>query len=243
MKDIQKVLDTEIAWIKDFFKKTGGTTAVVGISGGKDSTVVAALCARALGKENVIGVMMPNGVQSDIDDSKRLCELLGIKTYTVNIQDAYKGIVDAMPEGMEITPQFKTNTPSRLRMVTLYSIAACTPGARVANTGNFDEGYVGYTTIYGDLAGDFALLRNLHVSEVVALGDLLGLPYDLTHKAPSDGMCGKTDEENMGFTYHDVELFSETGDAPNADKISARHKVNVFKKTLINPPAPEFEGL
>ena len=238
MENAQIVLDNIISWIQEFFRSTGGKRAVVGISGGKDSSVVAAMCARALGKENVIGVLMPNGTQSDIDDSRRLCAHIGIKTYTINIKAAYDGIVSALPSDLELTPQFKTNTPSRLRMVTLYSVAACLDGARVANTGNYDEGFVGYTTIYGDLAGDFAPLRCLHVSEVVALGDLLGLPYDLVHKAPSDGMCGKTDEENMGITYHDVEVFSETGHAPNEDKIKARHDVNLFKKTLINPPSP-----
>lgn len=238
MENAQLVLDNIISWIQDFFKKTGGKRAVVGISGGKDSSVVAAMCVKALGKENVIGVLMPNGTQSDIEDSKRLCAHIGIEPYVVNIKAAYDGILSALPSDLQITPQFKTNTPSRLRMVTLYSIAACLDGARVANTGNYDEGFVGYTTIYGDCAGDFAPLRCLHVSEVVALGDLLGLPYDLTHKAPSDGMCGKTDEDNLGFTYHDVEVFSQTGDAPDAAQILAKHNANKFKSTLINPPSP-----
>ncbi len=238
MENAELVLDNIISWIQDFFKTTGGKIAVVGISGGKDSSVVAAMCARALGKDKVIGILMPNGTQSDIEDSKRLCSHIGIKSYTINIKDAYEGLLSAFPTDLQISPQFKTNTPSRLRMVSLYAVAACLDGARVANTGNYDEGFVGYTTIYGDCAGDFAPLRCLHVSEVVALGDLLGLPHDLTHKAPSDGMCGKTDEDNLGFTYHDVEIFSQTGDSPNAAKISAKHKANAFKKTLINPPTP-----
>jgi len=238
MDNAQIVLDNIISWIQDFFSATAGKRAVVGISGGKDSSVVAAMCAKALGKENVTGVLMPNGTQSDIEDSKRLCAHIGIEPYTINIKAAYEGIVSALPQELQITPQFKTNTPSRLRMVSLYAVAACLDGARVANTGNYDEGFVGYTTIYGDLAGDFAPLRCLHVSEVVALGDLLGLPYDLTHKAPSDGMCGKTDEDNLGFTYQEVELFSQTGNTPNAIQILAKHKANNFKRTLINLPSP-----
>ncbi|MGP1587158.1 MAG: NAD(+) synthase [Treponemataceae bacterium] len=249
----QNVLCGITEWIREWFKNCGGTKAVIGISGGKDSSVTAALCARALGRENVYGIMMPNGIQSDIEDSKKLCKILGINSYTVNIQNAFSGILSEMPKEFEINTNFRTNTPCRLRMTFLYAIAACIPESRVANTGNYDEAYCGYTTIYGDFAGDFAPLKNLHVSEVQALGNLLNLPYDLVHKTPSDGMCGKTDEENLGFTYLQVEKYSHNQacyklnckngnnnplEIENAKQIQAKHISNEFKQKLINIPSP-----
>ena len=201
------------------------TKVIVGVSGGKDSSVVSALLVRALGKERVIGVMMPNGEQKDISDSQKLVSHLGIKKFTVNIAKAYFGLQTAFEEAGAIlddtgdkltdddfhfsseksfSPVFKTNTPARLRMVTLYALAAQIGNCRVVNTCNLSEDLVGYSTFYGDAAGDFAPINKLTTEEVVAIGDYLGLPSSLTHKAPSDGMCGKTDEDNLGFTYHEV---------------------------------------
>ena len=173
-----------IAWVKDYFAKNGNseTKAVIGISGGKDSSTVAALCCAALGKDRVIGVMMPNGVQSDIEDSKKLCAFLGIKNYTVNIEDAYRGLTCELKKslGVGVTPaQYNTNTPARLRMATLYSVAALEGNCRVSNNGNLSERLAGYFTLWGDGAGDFAPLANLYVSEVVKLGLALGLPEEV----------------------------------------------------------------
>ena len=234
-----------IAWVKDYFAKNGNseTKAVIGISGGKDSSTVAALCCAALGKDRVIGVMMPNGVQSDIEDSKKLCAFLGIKNYTVNIEDAYRGLTCELKKslGVGVTPaQYNTNTPARLRMATLYSVAALEGNCRVSNNGNLSERLAGYFTLWGDGAGDFAPLANLYVSEVVKLGLALGLPEELCKKAPSDGMSGMTDEDKLGFTYADLEKVArgktDKMDPALVKKIKAQIKGMAFKKKLLNLP-------
>lgn len=234
-----------IAWVKDYFEKNGNsqTKAVIGISGGKDSSTVAALCCAALGKDRVIGVMMPNGLQADIEDSKKLCAFLGIKNYTVNIANAYKGLTEEIKTvtGVTETPaQYNTNTPARLRMATLYSIAAIEGNCRVSNNGNKSECIAGYFTLWGDGAGDFAPLANLYVSQVIQLGKELGLPDDLTEKAPSDGMSGMTDEQKLGFTYDQLEKVAEgktDGIAPEVvEKIQKQISTMAFKKELLNLP-------
>ena len=239
------IKDQAIKWVKDYFAKNGNdqTKAVIGISGGKDSSTVAALCCAALGKDRVIGVMMPNGVQADIEDSKKLCAFLGIKNYTVNIADAYKGLTDQIKAvtGVEQTPpQYNTNTPARLRMATLYSIAAIEGNCRVSNNGNKSECIAGYFTLWGDGAGDFAPLANLYVSQVIQLGKDLGLPTELVEKAPSDGMSGMTDEQKLGFTYDQLEKVAEgktEGITPEVvEKIENQIKNMAFKKELLNLP-------
>jgi len=239
------IKDEAIAWVQDYFKKNGNenTKAVIGISGGKDSSTVAALCCAALGKERVIGVMMPNGIQADIEDSKRLCAFLGIKNYTVNINKAYEGLTSAIKEacGIKETPaQYNTNTPARLRMASLYSIAALEGNCRVSNNGNYSECLAGYFTLWGDGAGDFAPLARLFVSEVIQLGKDLGLPQELVEKAPSDGMSGMTDEEKLGFSYCDLENVARG----NTDKVSPelckkiqdKFSSMAFKIKLLNIP-------
>lgn len=247
------IKDQAIQWIKDYFEKNGNaeTKAIIGISGGKDSSVVAALCCAALGKERVIGVMMPNGVQSDIADSIKLCNFLGIKNYTVNIGSAYDALskeIKTVTQTENTTPQFNTNTPSRLRMSTLYGIAALDGNARISCNGNYSERLAGYFTIWGDGAGDFAPLANLFVDEVVQLGLDLGLPKDLCVKAPADGMSGKTDEDNLGFTYAELKKVA-TGNEAEVDpdkvqKIKTKLKNLDFKRKLLNLPCfePKREG-
>lgn len=203
--------DTIIEFIKDFFADKKGP-AVIGISGGKDSTVCAALLAEALGPERVVGVMMPNGEQKDIADSHQVIEMLGIQAMKVNIGPVYDALrtqidtSDIKDSPDQWTPLFTTNTPARLRMVTLYGIAAQL-GGFVCNTCNASEDWVGYSTKWGDAVGDFSLLNYLTKTEVVALGDYMKLSAELIHKAPSDGMCGKTDEDNMGFTYEELDFY------------------------------------
>ena len=196
MFNAEKIKNDCIEWIKDFFEKNGkDSNAVIGISGGKDSSVVAALLAEALGKERVIGVLMPCGVQSDIDMAELLVEHLGIKSYVVNIEDAISGLKGSIPEEIEISKQAEINLPPRIRMATLYMISQCFNG-RVANTCNLSEDWVGYSTRYGDSAGDFSPLSNLTVTEVKEIGRALKLPECLIEKVPSDGLTGKTDEDN-----------------------------------------------
>ena len=219
-----------IEWIRSFFEENGaGCNAVVGISGGKDSSIVAALCVEALGKERVIGVLMPNGVQADIDMAMLLVNHLGIKHYVINIKDAVEAEVKALP--FEPSVQTITNIPPRIRMTTLYAVAQSNNG-RVANTCNLSEDWVGYSTRYGDQAGDFSTCSFLTVDEMKQIGRLCGLPDVLIDKVPIDGLCGKTDEDNLGFTYAVLDRYIRTGeiDDENIKKnIDDRHRRNLFK--------------
>ncbi|MCQ2591348.1 MAG: NAD(+) synthase [Treponema sp.] len=241
--NVEETAKEVIQWIKDWFAANGNeqTKAVIGISGGKDSSVVAKLLCEALGKERVVGVMMPNGVQKDISDSQKLCEILGIQTFTINIQDAYKGLTQEisskLPESDFSYSVYNTNTPARLRMTTLYGISAIIGNSMVANTCNLSEDVMGYSTFYGDSAGSFSPICKLTTEEVVAIGDFLGLPESLTHKAPSDGMCGKTDEDNLGWTYHEVnEVVRKNIKGEHYEKIVQRWKRNKFKIEIIQLP-------
>lgn len=234
--------DKCVQWIKDWFEENGkGCNAIVGISGGKDSSVVAALCVKALGRERVIGVLMPCGEQADIDMAKLLVNHLGIKSYEVNIANAVNGLLNEL-KGFEITSQTRINLSPRIRMSTLYAVGQSMNG-RVANTCNLSEDWVGYSTRYGDSAGDFSPLSNLTVTEVKAIGRELGLPVELVDKVPIDGLSGKTDEENLGFTYDMLDRYIREGVCEN-EAVRARiddlHKKNLFKLQLM--PCFKYEA-
>ena len=235
-----EVKDRCVDWIRDFFDENGKEyNAVVGISGGKDSSIVAALCVEALGKDRVIGVLMPNGEQSDISYSYFLCGNLGIKFVTVPIENAVNGVLNAMKENVNISEQTIINLPARIRMSTLYAVSQSMNG-RVANTCNLSEDWVGYSTRYGDAAGDFSPLSNLTVTEIKQIGRVLGLPDDLIDKVPSDGLCGKTDEDNLGFTYDVLDKYVRTGEIEDEEvkkKIDTMHEKNLFKLQLM----PSFQ--
>ncbi|MBP3617792.1 MAG: NAD(+) synthase [Lachnospiraceae bacterium] len=224
-----------VQWIRDWFEVNGkGCNAVVGISGGKDSSVVAALCVEALGKDRVIGVLMPCGVQADIDMARKLVNFLEIRNYEVNIKNALDGVLNALPD-IEISTQTKTNLPPRIRMAVLYAVSQSVNG-RVANTCNLSEDWVGYATRYGDSAGDFSPLSRFTVAEVKAIGRELGLPADLVDKVPIDGLCGKTDEDNLGFTYAVLDRYIREGiceDEAVKERIDRLHRNNLFKLELM----------
>ena len=208
---------------------------MIGISGGKDSSVAAALCVEALGADRVIGVLMPNGEQKDIDAAYALTDHLGIKRYVVNVKDAVEGILKNLPAEIEITDQTRNNIPPRIRMSTLYAVSQSCNG-RVVNTCNLSEDWVGYSTRYGDSVGDFSPLSRLTVAEVKEIGYLLGLPRQLVDKTPIDGLCGKTDEENLGFTYAELDRYIRTGEIDDQEKkeiIDRKHKANLFKLELM----------
>ena len=244
MFDAVKIKNQCVEWIRRFFAENGpDCNAVVGISGGKDSSVVAALCVEALGAERVIGVLMPCGEQADIDCSLQLVNHLGIRYYTVNIQAAMEGLKGAMPEDLPLSVQSITNLPPRIRMATVYAVSQSVNG-RVANTCNLSEDWVGYSTRYGDSVGDFSPLSRLTVAEVKEIGHLLGLPYELVEKVPIDGLCGKTDEDNLGFTYAELDRYIRTGEIEDADKkarIDRLHRINRFKLELMPIFEPDFE--
>ena len=237
----KEMKDKCVAWIQEFFKNNGSDcNAVVGISGGKDSSIVAALCVEALGKERVIGVLMPCGVQADIEMAKKLVNHLEIKSYEVNVEAAVNGVLNALPD-IEITSQTRTNLPPRIRMATLYAVSQSVNG-RVANTCNLSEDWVGYSTRYGDSVGDFSPLSHLTVTEAKEIGRILGLPEDLVDKVPIDGLCGKTDEENLGFSYATLDRYIREGvceDEVLKEKIDRMHKNNLFKLKFMPCFKPE----
>ena len=237
--DPKTVKDRCVAWIRDFFEKNGpGCNAIIGVSGGKDSSVTAALCCEALGRERVIGVLMPCGIQSDIDMARLLVNHLGIRSFEINIQNPVDGLLKAL--AFEPSVQTKTNIPPRIRMTALYAVGQSFNG-RVANTCNLSEDWVGYSTRYGDAAGDFSPLAHLTVTEVKAIGRELGLPGVLVDKVPSDGLCGKTDEDNLGFTYVELDRYIREGIEPAAEKkerIDILHARNLFKLSLM----PSFDS-
>ena len=242
MFDAKRVKDQCVQWIRDWFEENGkGCNAVLGISGGKDSSICAALCVEALGRDRVIGVTMPNGVQPDIDDSVKLIHYLGIRRYNVNIGAAFQALMGEVEAqlGEKASDQTRINMPPRLRMTALYAVSQSNNG-RVVNTCNLSEDWVGYSTRYGDAAGDFSPLGGLTVAEVLAVGMELGLPEELVHKTPSDGLCGKSDEDNLGFTYAVLDQYIRTGvceDPATKALIDRKHALNLFKLK----PIPHFD--
>ena len=233
-----------IEWVKKYFEETAApdTKAVIGISGGKDSSVAAAICVKALGKDRVIGVLMPKGEQSNIDCSQLLVNTLDIENYTVNIGETVNFLTNELEKNITLSGQAVINTPARIRMATVYAVAASLNG-RVVNTCNLSEDWVGYSTKFGDSAGDFSPLSTLTVTEVLKIGDFIGLPCQLVHKIPIDGLCGKTDEENLGFTYAELDRYirgeNDLSDKPELkDKIDRMHKNNLHKLELM----PQFKS-
>ena len=232
MKESEKVIE----WIKQYFKDNGkDCNAIIGISGGCDSSVTAALLVKALGKDRVIGVLMPNGDQYDIDCSYQLVKFLDIKYYVININKPYLELTNEIDTKLKIDSKsydiYRTNTPSRLRMATLYGISGLFNG-RVANTCNLSEDYVGYSTKFGDSAGDFSPISNFTKTEVRELGEELGLPKNLVYKVPEDGMSFKSDEEKLGFTYEVLDKYIRTGEIDDLkikEKIDKMHLANLHK--------------
>ncbi|HBI86084.1 MAG TPA: NAD(+) synthase [Ruminococcus sp.] len=240
--NVDRAIEDCCRWIQDWFAENGdGCQAVLGISGGKDSSVCAAMLVRALGVHRVIGVMMPRGEQSDIADSQLLCKHLGITNCTVNIGEAADAVERAVSAVTPLSNQTITNIPPRIRMTTLYAVSQSVNG-RVANTCNLSEDWVGYSTRWGDSVGDFAPLAQFTVTEVKAIGRALGLPAQLVDKAPSDGLCGKTDEDNLGFTYAELDRYIREGIEPEPEikaLIDRKHKLNLFKLKMM--PAFPFD--
>ncbi len=230
--DAHDAVNKCVDWIRNFFKENGLTcNAVLGVSGGKDSSIVAALLVKALGKDRVIGVLMPNGIQNDIDDAYGICNELGIRHFVINIKDAYDGAIKAINESCELTNQAIINLAPRIRMSILYAVSQCHNG-RVANTCNLSEDWVGYSTRYGDSVGDFAPTSCFTVTEMKMIGKELGISEKYYNKVPSDGLCGKTDEDNLGFTYEELDRYIREGIEPSLEKkqrIDHLHKINLFK--------------
>ncbi|MCR5177661.1 MAG: NAD(+) synthase [Lachnospiraceae bacterium] len=229
-------------WIRKWFEENGpGAGAVIGLSGGKDSTIVGKLLVDALGAERVTGVLMPDGVQADLNDSLSVAKLLGIKYYVVNIGGATaglkEGIMEACGDGLPLGRDALINIPPRIRMSVLYAIAQSLPGGgRVVNTCNMSEDYIGYSTKYGDAAGDFSPCADYTVTQMKQIGDALGLPAQYVHKTPSDGLSGMSDEDKIGFSYETLDHYIETGeceDAATKERIDRMHRANLHKLRLM----------
>jgi len=241
MFDAVKTKDKIIAWICDYFEKNSNDcNAVIGISGGKDSSIVAALCLKALGAHRVFGVLMPQGEQHDINYSMELISFLGIKHIVINIKDTVDALISGIKEsGLSANKQAIINILARVRMTTLYAVSAIVNG-RVANTCNLSEDWVGYSTKYGDAAGDFSPLSLLTVTEIKMLGRELGLPSKFIDKLPEDGLSGLSDEENLGFSYDVLDKYIRKGvceDTTIKSKIDYLNKINLHKLK----PMPRFE--
>ena len=240
--DAAKTKDEIVEWIRNYFRKNGpDCNAVIGISGGKDSSIVAALCCEALGNGRVIGVLMPQGAQSDIDVARELVAHLGIKPFEINIAETVNALLaNGRTAGLCDSKQARVNLPARIRMATLFMVSQSMNG-RVANTCNYSEDYVGWATLFGDGAGQFSPLGKLTVTEVKAVGRELGLPEKFIEKAPADGLTGKTDEDNFGFTYDFLDKYIRTGefggDTATAAKIDRMHEANMFKDL----PMPTYD--
>lgn len=231
--DAERATAATVQWIRDWFEKNGpGCNAIIGISGGKDSSIAAALCCEALGKDHVVGVLMPNGEQSDIDMAKLLVDHLGIEHYIINIKGAFDSLTDQIGKaGIEISKDSIINLPPRLRMSTLYAVGQSRNG-RVVNTCNLSEDWVGYSTRYGDSVGDFSPMSSFTTAEIRAMGRVLGLPSVLIEKVPTDGLSGLTDEDKLGFTYEVLDRYIRTGeieDQATKERIDSLHKKNLFK--------------
>ena len=244
MFDAQKVTAEIIRWIQNYFNKNGkDCCAVIGISGGKDSTITAALCAAALGADRVCGVLLPQGIQDDIHVSESIVDVLKICHYKINIKDAVDSLFKSMGNsGLAPNRQAHLNTPARIRMTALYAVAALVNG-RVANTGNLSEDWIGYSTKFGDSAGDFSPLSRLTVTEIRAIGRTLNLPSELIDKIPADGISGLSDEENFGFSYDVLDKYIRTGlceDSCVKEKIDALNRTNLHK--LKPMPCFEYSG-
>ena len=250
--DAAKTAEELIQWVKDYFEQAGpASTAILGMSGGKDSTVAAAILCKALGPDRVIGGSMPQGSQS-LNDADKICDYLGMKMYPVNLGKACDGLLEGIADaGEELTKASIMNIPPRVRMTTLYAIGQ-TNNSRVVNTCNLSEDYIGYATKFGDGAGDFSVFANLTVTEVLAIGDYLGVPYAWVHKTPDDGLPHSCpDEEKIGFSYAELDIYIRTGKAPEGyvhdnpeegpkvEKIDRMHKANLHKLL----PMPSFKFL
>lgn len=240
-----KVKNEIVKWIRNFYEENGkDCNAIVGVSGGIDSTVVAALCVEALGNNRVIGVVMPEGYQNDINDAYEVCDLLDIECITIDILNAVKAIKHEVKQNLNDvwSLQSSINLPPRIRMATLYAVSQSMNG-RVANTCNLSEDWIGYSTRYGDSVGDFSPLSKLTKTEVKQLGRLLDIPEDLVNKVPSDGLCGESDEERFGFTYDVLDKYIRTGEIDDEtikNKIDRMHEKNLFKLELM--PCFEYTG-
>lgn len=235
----KEVADKLVLWLREYFDNNAKPlNAVVGCSGGKDSTVVLAALVRAIGTNRTYAILMPNGVQSDIDDSYKVCEFLGLNPYVCNIEESYNGIAKSVGDHFNATNQARTNLGPMMRVSMLKFISQCVNGRFTCNA-NLSERYAGWFSLFGDDQGNIRPLANLTATEVVQVGKALGLPDWMVEKKPADGLCGTTDEDKFGFSYTVLDHYIRTGEYDDPEikaKIDEMHNRNIFKLK----PMPEF---
>lgn len=238
-----------VEWTRQWFEENGkGCNAVIGMSGGKDSTIVAAILCLAIGCDRVIGVAMPDEGQG-INDADKICEYLGIKfinmpigPITERFKTSSENIND---DNFKWSKQTEQNIPPRVRMTMLYAIAQTFKG-RVIGTTNLDERLTGYFTKFGDgLACDIEPIEMLTVSEILEMGELIGLPSKWLYKVPSADLPNTlTDEEELGFSYKDFDLYirnnRENLSTDTINRIEERIRKNRFKLKSIEHYEPEL---
>lgn len=256
--NIKEQSEKVVKWTRDWFNNKGeNSIAIIGISGGVDSSTSAAILKEAIGVKRIIAVKMPCGVQKDIDYSNKLIEHLGLKSVEINIGNTYEELTKEIRKA-EINgnaffnAQYTTNTPARIRMTTLYGIAAVIGNAYPVNTCQASETLCGYDTIFGDSAGSIAPIARFTKTEVIELAKHFGLPRELYEKVPIDGMSlnedgtYQTDEQKLGFTYKELDDFIRNGEiGPNNAKIVKQIITTQWKRKIINidyydPKLPMF---
>ena len=248
VKEVTSEFDTKTAlngikaWLESYKNSSGMKKAVIGISGGKDSTIVAKILVDVLGKENVVGLLMPNGEQKDLADAIRVVELLDIKHEVINIEEGYWAIIKSLGGLENVSAEAQINIAPRIRMTTLYTYGQ-THGCRVAGTDNLSERTLGYFTKFGDGGYDFNILAEFTSLEVMRIGEELGLPLELVYKTPDDGLSGMSDEEKLGILYTDMHNYLRF----KYDKITSATVIPKIKDMakraehkLIMPPHPRF---
>ena len=236
--------DKIVKFIRAYYDRYDLGGVVIGISGGKDSGVVAGLFAEAIGPDRIIGVTLPcHSKETDKNDAQLVADYYGFKMINYDLTkvfDAFKEQVDLLGDYTE--EELKNsdiNLKPRLRMAAVYYTAALYTALTgktyiVAGTGNKCEEYVGYFTKGGDSVSDIKVLADLTVDEVIKIGEVLNVPKEVLYKAPSDGLSGMTDEEKIGVKYKDIAKYmnGEPVEEDVAQKIKklhngCRHKFNI----------------
>ncbi len=245
---LKQETENVIDWVKQFVKNANADGVAIGNSGGKDSATVIAIATMALGKDRVVTVAMPcSSIPADLEDAKLVAATFDVPLLEVNITNECNSLIEKINTQLnnknlikEMNKEAIINTKPRLRMTTIYAVAKAL-NYLVIGTGNLCEGFVGYTTKWGDSACDFNPIANFTVEEVLKIGEILGVPEKIIKKAPNDGLGGQTDEEKMGITYKQIAEYIEKGTTDNQaiEKIERMHKISKHKREKI--PTYYFE--
>ena len=234
MRDYQKEFENRVGFIRSLLAESGATGVVYGNSGGKDSALVGILCKAAC--ENTVGILLPctskRNYEEDTADAHEVAARYGIETRTVDLTPVKEAELKALEGVTTMRPAALANIAPRLRMLTLYALAAA-ENRLVAGTGNKSEAYVGYFTKWGAGAHDYNPIADLTVTEIYEFLRYVDAPKCVIEKAPSAALFdGQTDETEMGVTYAELDRFLSGGDIPDDKKqiIERMHRVSEHKR-------------